>query len=1082
MAPQQPGSPARFRRNSATSYLVWIELFLAGNQLTGCIPNVLRDLEANDFDELGLPFCENTDRQALTAFYNATDGDHWRDSTNWLTAAPLSEWQGVSTNSEGRVVSLDLEFNSLSGAVPPEIGRLINLRYLGLGSNQLTGTLPPEVGNLTRLEVLTLSGNRLWGPLPDAMTALSVLHRFEFEHNSGLCASPDPGFQEWLQSIPLLRSGPTCVRTSSPPDDRDIAALATLYSATSGDNWRDSTNWLSEQPLQYWKGVHINEEGRIVELRLGGNNLSGQIPSELGNLSNLEHLSIQYNQLTGSIPSQLSNLSELTSLSLNGNRLTGAIPPELGGLNNLQILLLDYNELTGSIPSELGNLSELVVLRLNNNQLTGTIPPELGSPPNLGELFLTNNQLTGCIPFTLSDIPANDFTQLDLPFCDNPDRAILVALYHATNGDNWTNNTNWLTDAPLHKWYGVDTDNGWNVHELSLTDNRLTGQLPPELGDLHFVKGLYFDNNQLTGHIPPELGNLSKNLVVLWLHSNQFSGTIPPELGNLDKLDGLNISNNQLTGELPAELTELRELYSLFFDNNAGLCAPTDANFQQWLQSIDIVEGPTCTDITPTPTPEDPIPSECVYSLDSTPAEGTWTADCLSINRTENGVHYARYYSFTLDRRSQVDLTLESSTDPYLILLSETGEVLAQDDDDDEGVFDLTSRSSGIRIVLEAGDYIVEATTYAGTAADDFTLTFRRPELEALQSLYNFTNGDSWDNSENWLTDAPFAEWYGIQTDDEGRVIGIYLSDNNLKGELPPELGRLSQLEWLGLANNELSGLIPPELGDLYNLRILVLFNNDLTGPIPYQLGKLQELLEMYLEGNRLSGPIPAQLGDLRKLYFLNLTDNELSGDIPSSLGNLQELRDLHIAANDLSGPIPRELGDLSKLKRLDIRDNDLTGGDFIDLRLDDLDDLSFLDIGGNRIDGRDALFHVHELFQLRGLGLHDSGLTDSDLRDYMDIIQERDLRFFDISSNELSDPQILEGLSRMSTLSHLHINDNDFSGELPQAMTGLSDMRRFHFRDNDGLCAPTNNEFQVWLDGIRDVRGDICPAEVGGS
>ena len=185
----------------------------------------------------------------------------------------------------------------------------------------------------------------------------------------------------------------------------------------------------------------------------------------------------------------------------------------MSGLNNLQILLLDYNELTGSIPSELGNLSELVVLWLHNNRLTGTIPPELGNPHELHELFLTNNQLTGCIPFTLSDIPVNDFTQLDLPFCDNPDRAILVALYHATNGDNWTNNTNWLTDAPLHKWYGVDTDNGWNVHELSLTDNRLTGRLPPELGDLHFVKGLYFDNNQLTGHIPPELGNLSKNLV-----------------------------------------------------------------------------------------------------------------------------------------------------------------------------------------------------------------------------------------------------------------------------------------------------------------------------------------------------------------------------------------------------------------------------------------------------------------------------------------------------------------------------------------------------------------------------------------
>ena len=1076
------------------------ELFLGGNQLTGCILKALRGVGTNDLDELGLPFCENADLEALIAFYNATDGDNWRDSANWLTAAPLSEWHGVSTNSEGRVVSLDLEYNSLSGAVPPEIGGLINLSHLYLGFNQLTGTLPPEVDNLTRLEVLTLTGNRLWGPLPDDMTALSVLHRFEFDYNSGLCASPEPGFQEWLQSIPLLRSGPTCVRTASPPDDRDIAALITLYNATDGANWLDSTNWLSDQPLQYWKGVHINEEGRIVELRLGGNNLSGQIPPELGNLSNLERLelygnqltgaipfelgnlsklerlSIQYNQLTSSIPSRLSNLIELTSLRLNGNRLTGAIPLKLSSLNNLQILLLDNNELTGAIPSELGNLSELVVLHLYNNQLTGTIPPELGSPPNLDELLLSNNQLTGCIPITLSLVPVTDFAQLGLPFCDNPDRAVLVALYHATNGDNWNNNSNWLTDAPLDEWYGVYTDNRWNVHELSLTANQLTGQLPPELGEFYAVKVLYFDNNQLTGHIPPELGNLSKNLVVLWLHSNRFAGTIPPELGNLDKLDGLNISDNQFTGELPAELTELRELYSLFFDNNAGLCAPTDADFQQWLQSIDIVEGPTCTDTTPTPTPEDPIPSECVNSLDSTPAEGTWTADCLSINRTENGLHYARYYIFSLDGRTTVELTLESRTDPYLLLLSEAGEILAQDDDDDEGAFDLTSRNSGIRIVLEAGDYIVEATTYAGTATGDFTLTFRRPELEALQSLYNFTNGDSWDNSENWLTDAPFAEWYGIQTDDEGRVIGIYLSDNNLKGEIPPELGRLSQLEWLGLANNELSGLIPPELGDLYSLRILVLFNNDLTGPIPYQFGKLQELFEMYLERNRLSGSIPTQLGDLRKLYFLNLTDNELSGSIPSSIGNLQELSDLHLAANDLSGPIPEEIGDLRKLRRLIIKDNDLTGGDFIAFRLNGLDDLSFLDIGGNRIDGRDVLFQVRELFRLSGLGMYDSGLTDSDLRDYMEIIRERDLSFFDISANELSDPQILEGLSRMSTLSYLHINDNDFSGELPQTMTGITDMQRFRFHDNDGLCAPTDDEFQDWLESIRDAKGDTCP------
>ena len=118
-------------------------------------------------------------------------------------------------------------------------------------------------------------------------------------------------------------------------------------------------------------------------------------------------------------------------------------------MNNLQVLPLNDNELTGSIPSELGSLTNLKELFLSRNQLTGTIPPELSNLPNLDKLFLSDNQFTGCIPFILREVPVNDFTRLDLPFCDNPDRAVLVALYHATNGDNWTNNTNWLTGVCL---------------------------------------------------------------------------------------------------------------------------------------------------------------------------------------------------------------------------------------------------------------------------------------------------------------------------------------------------------------------------------------------------------------------------------------------------------------------------------------------------------------------------------------------------------------------------------------------------------------------------------------------------------
>ena len=1002
------------------------ELFLGGNQLTGCIPQVLRGVGTNDFDELGLPFCENADLEALIAFYNATDGDHWRESTNWLTAAPLSDWHGVSTNYEGRVVSLDLEYNSLSGAVPPEIGGLINLRYLSLGSNQLTGTLPPEMGNLTRLEVLTLNDNRLWGPLPDAITVLSVLHRFEFDYNSGLCAPPDTGFQEWLQTIPLLRSGPICVRTTSPPDDRDIAALATLYSATSGDNWQDSTNWLSEQPLQYWKGVHMDEEGRIAELRLEGNNLSGQIPPELGNLSKLERLSIEYNQLTGAIPSQLSNLTELTSLRLNGNRLTGAIPPELSSLNNLQILLLDNNELTGSIPSELGNLSELVVLWLDNNQLTGTIPPELGDPPNLGELFLTNNPLTGCLPFTLTDVPVNDFTQLDLPFCDNPDRAILVALYHATNGDNWTNNTNWLTDAPLYKWHGVDTDNRWNVHELSLSDNQLTGQLPPELGDLHFVKGLYFDNNQLTGQIPPELGNLSKNLVSLWLHSNRLAGTIPAELANLDKLRALNVSDNQFTGELLQELTELRELYSLLFDNNAGLCAPTDADFQQWLQSIDIVEGPTCTDTTPTPTPEDPIPSECVNSLGGTPAEGTWTADCISINRTENGVHYARYYTFTLERRTTIELTLESRTDPYLVLLNEAGDIIKEDDDDNEGIFNLSTTDSGIRITLDSGNYIAEATTYEGSVTGDFTLTVTGidplNDRAALTVLYNATDGPNWRDSTNWLTDAPLDEWYGVTTSINDRVTMLNLRFNDLSGEVPAAIGDLSNLRGLYLGNNNLSGEIPSALGNLSNLKGLSLNSNSLSGEIPAVLGNLTDLEVLDLDFNNLSGGIPPELGNLEELVQLSLSRNELTGEMPSGLGELNRMRFLYLHDNQLTGRIPPEFGKLGDLEWLWLYENQLTGN--IPSELGSLTKLDELALYGNQLTG---------------------GVPPT--------------------------------LGNLDSLRTLRLENNQLSGELPRELVNLRELSTLFFDGNAALCAPRDAIFQSWLQTKTYLRGDTCSA-----
>ena len=117
------------------------------------------------------------------------------------------------------------------------------------------------------------------------------------------------------------------------------------------------------------------------------------------------------------------------------------------------------------------------------------------------------------------------------------DREALVALYNATDGPNWENNGKWLSDAPIGEWYGVTTDGSGRVIGLELWDNRLSGEIPPELGSLSRLDSLYLSSNQLGGEIPAELGSLA-NLEWLILDDNQLSGEIPPELGSLANLDG----------------------------------------------------------------------------------------------------------------------------------------------------------------------------------------------------------------------------------------------------------------------------------------------------------------------------------------------------------------------------------------------------------------------------------------------------------------------------------------------------------------------------------------------------------------
>ena len=618
----------------------------------------------------------SSDRDALVALYNATDGPNWTNSTNWLSDKPLGDWHGV-TASNGRVTELALGGNQLTGSIPSELGNLTSLESLALGYNQLTGPIPPQLGQLTKLWQLHLAETGLTGEIPPE---LGQLTRLEF-------------------------------------------------------------------------------------LTLSVNHLTGTIPPQLGQLTKLQDLALDYNVLTGSIPTELGNLQGLTFLSLRNNLLTGPIPSQLGRLTKLEELFLDSNQLTGEIPPELGQLTKLKRLFLDSNRLTGEIPPELGQLTKLIHLGLSFNQLSGPLPEELIALPLEYFALAETQVCvpraveleewlkgigelfgythcggRDPQRHALLALYDGTGGPNWKNKTNWLSIAPLGEWYGVTTDADGRVTELNLEDNNL-------------------------------------------------SGTVPLALGGLANLKTLNLAfNASLSGPLPQAITGL-PLESLRLEGTA-VCAPPQAEFQAWLNGISETSGST-------------------------------------------------------------DSETSGSTDVDLFTF-----------------FSGISGSTGVALCTDT-----------------------RVDYYALVELYNATDGPNWTNATNWASAAPLNEWHGVDTDPGGRVTRLTLQDNNLRGPLPTVLVQLTNLEWLSLGTNQLTGAIPPELGQLTNLSGLDLALNQLTGEIPSELVQFTKLSELNLLANQLTGEIPPELGQLTNLTFLELSSNQLTGAIPSELGQLDQSR-----------------------------------------------------------------------------------------------------------------------------------------------------------------------------------------------
>jgi len=338
-----------------------------------------------------------SERAALIALYNSTNGDRWVGNWGWKTpplhtdgfALPGTEgkWYGVVLSGD-HVSSIQLNSFNLSGSIPKELGKLSNIESLSLEINQLSGSIPRELGDLSNLNSLALYKNRLDGSIPTELGNLSNLTWLGLSSNQ-LSGSIPPELGN-LSHLDSLRLAHNQLSGSIPTELGNLSNLT----------------WLNLNSNQL-SGSIPPELGNLSHLQyicLDDNQLSGSIPSELSNLSNLEWLLLNNNQLSGSIPPQLGNLSHLVLLWLSDNQLSGSIPPELGNLSHLDSLRLAHNQLSGSIPGELGNLSNLTWLYLGSNQLSGSIPLELGKLSNLGAFFLDHNQLSGKIPSSFTNL------------------------------------------------------------------------------------------------------------------------------------------------------------------------------------------------------------------------------------------------------------------------------------------------------------------------------------------------------------------------------------------------------------------------------------------------------------------------------------------------------------------------------------------------------------------------------------------------------------------------------------------------------------------------------------------------------
>ncbi|KAF9664518.1 hypothetical protein SADUNF_Sadunf16G0027100 [Salix dunnii] len=491
----------------------------------------------------GIPRSNFTDQSALLAFKAHITFDPQNIlAREWSTKTSFCNWTGVSCSlRRQRVTELDLSSMGLVGTVPPQLGNLSFLQYLTLYNNSFHGYLPSEIGNLRRLQILDIGSNKLPLVIPESFGNLHKLEELRFDGND----------LTELKSLWL----PYNNFTGAIPEEIGSLPMLELnlgVNMLSGDLPRSIFNMTS-----------------IKRIILPFNRLSGSMPQESSiNLPNLKELQLNMNDITGSMPGFLRNLSRLEILDLSFNKMTGNVLQEFGNLRALQGLFLEYNSFTNHPSSQtldfitsLTNCRQLKKLHIGDNPLDGMLPNSVG---NLSR-FLTNfhaytSKLKGHIPVEIGNLSSLIVLSLQENSLVGPIPTTVRGLRKIQVLDLYKNKLNGSIPS--------DVCLARRLVDLTLDNNLLSGEIPSCLGNLTSLRNLYLHFNKLSSAIPMALWSL-KDLLILNLHSNFLYGSIPPQIGEMEAAIGIRLSSNQLSGNIPSTIGSLQKLIKFSLSQNS---------------------------------------------------------------------------------------------------------------------------------------------------------------------------------------------------------------------------------------------------------------------------------------------------------------------------------------------------------------------------------------------------------------------------------------------------------------------------------------------------------------------------------